>query len=359
MTAASSARPSRFWRTWVLAMAAGATLLMVPTDRAHGWHDGGHMLIARIAWLRLTEPQRQTVFERLKAHPHFESSLIAGRPHDATDAEWAFMQASTWADYVRPPKGMPKDAVAVHALHKFHRAAWHHVGFPYRAGQPASAVPRDPLAREGNIVAQIAQTLDVLDGNAAHDPGAVAGLSDDANAAVRICWLFHLVGDVHQPMNDIILIDENVFPDGNHGDEGGSLLAMRPSATDPPMRLHAYWDGLIGSEVRFDDIRRMAGELMRDPVFAPKTFAELADHRHPREWAAESYRVAATEIYRDGALPLVLWRDVERGAVPADRVPALSGEDAARAQRIARRRVVLAGYRLAEALQTVIRARRP
>jgi hypothetical protein len=81
MTAASS---TRRWKTRVLSMAASVTLLMVPTDRAHAWHDGGHMLIARVAWLQLTEPQRQAVFERLKAHPHFESSLLSGRPDDAT-----------------------------------------------------------------------------------------------------------------------------------------------------------------------------------------------------------------------------------------------------------------------------------
>lgn len=164
---------------------------------------------------------------------------------------------------------------------------------------------------------------------------------------------------MHQPLHAITLVDAAVFPDGNHGDEGGSLLAIRPSAADRPVRLHAYWDGLPGSDLRFDDVRRTAAELTSDAAFAPKTFPELADHRHPREWAEESHRLAKTEIYRDGALPLVRWSDVESGTVPAAAVPALSNDAAARAQRIARRRVVLAGYRLAEALRTVIRARRP
>ena len=58
----------------------------------------------------------------------------------------------------------------------------------------------------------------------------------------------------------------------------------------------------MGSDLRFDDVRRTAAELTGEPTLAPQTFPELADHRHPREWAAESYRMAKTEIYRDGAL---------------------------------------------------------
>lgn len=360
-TVAPRRRPmiSRSSARRVAAIVIGVAGLLTATDRAHAWHDGGHMLVARIAWLRLTEPERRAVFERLRAHPHFASSLIAGRPDGATDAEWAFLQASTWADYVRPPRGMTKEAIAAHPRYQFHRAAWHHVGIPYRAGDHDAPRPLPSPASDDGVVTQIARSLDVLSATTAHDPGAVAGLEPDANAAVRLCWLFHLVGDVHQPLHAITLVDPALFPDGNHGDEGGSLLAIRPSASDGPVRLHAYWDGLPGSDLRFDDVRRIAAELTRDPAVAPKTFPELANHRAPQEWAAESHRLARKEIYRDGALPRVRWSDVERGIVPAAAVPALSSDDAARAQRVARRRVVLAGYRLADALRTVIRARRP
>lgn len=320
---------------------------------AWAWNDAGHMVVARIAWLRLTEPQRQAVFTRMKAHPHFETSLISSRPEHATDAEWAFLHASTWSDHIRPPKSMSKDAVAEHAKHKFHRGVWHYVNYPYRAGQKESALPREALPNETNIVAQIEQSLDVLRGTTKHDPGAVAGLSAEANEAVRFCWLFHLVGDLHQPMHAVALVDAKLFPEGDHGDQGGNLLAIRRSESDKPMRLHACWDGMLSSDSRFDSVCQLADELTHDPSLAPEKFPELAEHRQVRDWAAESYLLAKTHIYRDGQFPHVRFEDVESRQVSADKVPALSEQQFAQSHQLARRRVILAGYRLAEALKSL------
>ena len=334
---------------------AAMVAISLAASPSWAWNDAGHMVVARIAWLRLTESQREAVFTRMKAHPHFETSLISNRPSHATDAEWAFLRASTWSDYIRPPKSMSKEAVAKHPKHKFHRGAWHYVNFPYHVGQNESALPREALPNETNIVAQIEQSLDVLRGKTKHDAGAVAGLSAEANEAVRICWLFHLVGDLHQPMHAVALVDKKLFPEGDHGDQGGNLLAIRRSESDKPMRLHACWDGMLSSDSRFDAVCQLADELTHDAAFAPAKFPEFADHHHPRDWAAESYLLAKTQIYRDGKFSLVRWEDVDRGTVPADKVPALSEHDATQSQLIARRRVTLAGYRLAEALKQIVR----
>ena len=344
-----------FWRRRIVLLSVAAALLIVLSEPARAWNDAGHMVVARIAWLRLTEPQRQAVFARMQAHPHFETSLISNRPENATDAEWAFLRASTWSDYIRPPKTYSKEKVTEHAKYKFHRGVWHYVNFPYRAGQKESELPREALPNETNIVAQIENSLDVLRGKTKRDPGAVSGLSAEANEAVRFCWLFHLVGDLHQPMHAVALVDEKRFPNGDHGDQGGNLLAIRRSESDKPMRLHACWDGMLSSDSRFDAVCQLAEELTHDSAFAPKMFPELADHRQPREWAAESYLLAKTQIYRDGRFPIVRWEDVESGKVSADKVPALSEQESATAQMIARRRIALAGYRLAEALKTLSR----
>lgn len=319
------------------------------------WNDAGHMVVARIAWLRLTESQRQVVFTRMKAHPHFETSLISRRPENATDAEWAFLRASTWSDYIRPPKSMSKEAVAEHPKHKFHRGVWHYVNFPYLSGQKESALPREALPNETNIIPQIEQSLDVLRGKTKHDPGAVAGLSAEANDAVRFCWLFHLVGDLHQPMHAVALVDAKLFPEGDHGDQGGNLLAIRRSESDKPMRLHACWDGMLSSDSRFDSVCQLAEELTHDPSLAPEKFSELTEHRQVRDWASESYLLAKTHIYRDGQFPHVRYEDVETRKVAADKVPAMSEQQAIQSHQIARRRVTLAGYRLAEMLKQTMR----
>lgn len=344
----------RTWQKRGLLLSAAMALTILLCEPARAWNDAGHMVVARIAWLRLTEPQRQAVFTRMKAHPHFESSLTSNRPQEATDAEWAFLRASTWSDYIRPPKTMSKEAIAEHPKHKFHRGVWHYINFPYYAGQKESALPREALPNETNIIAQIEQSLDVLHGKTKHDPGAAAGLSAEANEAVRFCWLFHLVGDLHQPMHAVALVDAKLFPEGDHGDQGGNLLAIRRSESDKPMRLHACWDGMLSSNSRFDSVCQLADELTHDPSLAPEKFPELKEHRQVRDWAAESYLLAKTQIYRDGQFPHVRYEDVESRKVSAEKVPALSEQQSAQSHQIARRRVALAGYRLAEALKSVL-----
>lgn len=345
----------RSWQRCLVLLSAGAAVLIVVSEPARAWNDAGHMVVARVAWLRLTPPQREAVFARLKAHPHFESSLIANPPENLTPAELAFLRAATWSDHIRPPKSMSPEKVAEHARHKFHRGVWHYVNFPYYSGQKESALPREALPNETNIIAQIEQSLDVLRGKTKHDPGAVVGLSAEANEAVRICWLFHLVGDLHQPMHAVALVDKKLFPQGDHGDQGGNLLAIRRSESDKPMRLHACWDGMLSPGLRFDAVCELADELTHDPSLAPDTFPELADHVQVRDWAAESYLLAKTQIYRDGQFSQVRYEDVESGKVSADQVPALTEAQAAQSHQIARRRVTLAGYRLAEALRSPAR----
>ncbi len=342
----------RAWHKCGLLLSASVILTIVLCQPARAWNDAGHMVVARIAWLRLTESQREAVFARMKAHPHFETSLISNRPDHATEAEWAFLRASTWSDYIRPPKSMSKEKVAEHAKYKFHRGVWHYVNFPYHSGQKESALPREALPNETNIIPQIEQSLDVLRGKTKHDPGAVPGLSAEANAAVRFCWLFHLVGDLHQPMHSVALVDPKLFPEGDHGDQGGNLLAIRRSESDKPMRLHACWDGMLSSDSRFDSVCKLADELTHDPSLAPEKFPELKEHLQVRDWAAESYLLAKTHIYRDGQFPHVRYADVESRKVSAADVPALSEDQSVQSQIIARRRVTLAGYRLAEALKS-------
>ncbi len=344
----------RSWNRRFVMFSSMTALLIFLAEPARAWNDAGHMVVARIAWLRLTEPQRQAVFARLKAHPHFETSLNYKRPENATDAEWAFLRASTWSDYIRPPKSMSQAAIAEHPKHKFHRGVWHYVNYPYVAGQRESALPKEALPNETNIIAQIEQSLDVLRGKAKHDPGAAPGLSAEANDAVRFCWLFHLVGDLHQPMHSVALVDQKLFPEGDHGDQGGNLLAIRRSESDKPMRLHACWDGMLSSDPRFDSVCKLAEELTHDPSLSAEKLPELIQHRQVRDWAAESYALAKTQIYRDGKFPVVRWQDFDNGTVPANQVPALSAQESAQAEMIARRRVVLAGHRLAEALKAAV-----
>ena len=73
-----------------------------------------------------------------------------------------------------------------------------------------------------------------------------------ANKAVVLCWIFHLVGDVHQPLHVVSMFTPEL-PDG---DRGGNLIFVRPRPDSPPMRLHAFWDNATGVTLWFTPLIR-------------------------------------------------------------------------------------------------------
>ncbi len=330
-------------------LCAGSTL---------AWNDAGHLTIARIAWERLNDSQREKVVKLLRHHPHRDELLLKNRPDDATEAEWMFIRAAVWSDKVRPPKGLPKDEIATHPIHKFHRGPWHYVNYPYKAGQQESALPAHPIPGDGpqptNILDQLELSMKVLTDESTHDLGRVEGLTDAQNRAVRLCWLFHLVGDLHQPLHAVTLVDEQKFPTGAHSDLGGNLIGIRSHIGAPPYKLHAFWDDRLGTDSHFPTVRDLAEVLAHDPRLAAGSLSEFAQHRDFKAWAAESYQAAKTTVYRDGHLHFALWDDYDQRRIKADDVPILPQGAEAEANKLARRRVVLAGYRLAEKLKQIV-----
>src|SRR5271157_2217819 len=56
------------------------------------WHNAGHMTIARLAYLELSEKQKVPIARILKAHPHFARFLATERPAEVAENEWAFLR---------------------------------------------------------------------------------------------------------------------------------------------------------------------------------------------------------------------------------------------------------------------------
>ncbi len=325
---------------------------------AWAWNDAGHLIVARIAWERLNESQRAKVVTLLQAHPHRDELLLKNRPAEVTDDEWMFIRAAVWCDHVRPPRNYPREQVATHSIYKFHRGPWHYVNYPYKAGQSQSALPAQPIPGEGpnatNILEQLDLSMQVLTREAASDPGRDADVTDAQNKAVRLCWLFHLIGDLHQPLHTATLVDEQKFPTGAHSDLGGNLIGIRSHIGAPPYKLHAFWDDRLGTDSHFPTVKAQAECLARNPHFADGQLPEFAQHRSFESWAAESYLAAKTNVYRDGHLEFALWDDYDQRRIMADDVPILPQGAEAKANTLARRRVVLAGYRLAEKLKQIV-----
>jgi hypothetical protein len=110
-----------------------------------------------------------------------------------------------------------------------------------------------------------------------------------------LAWLFHLIGDIHQPLHAIQLFSRE-YP---KGDRGGIEMCVRASLNGAPIELHRLWDGVITSSGNINGLNNIASDLLRR--FSGSAFREL-DHPEPQAWAKESYDIAVKIAYENGSL---------------------------------------------------------
>ena len=165
--------------------------------------------------------------------------------------------------------------------------------------------------------------------------------------AIALAWLFHLVGDIHQPLHSVSLFTRE-YP---AGDLGGNELCIRVAPGRAALDLHRLWDGLITSSSNIGRLREVAAELLSK--FSHTGLREL-ERTQPEAWAKESYEIATKIAYENGSL-----RGTPKGQARDCRevrdANFLSRGYPARAKLIADRRVYLAGYRMAEVLGRITR----
>jgi hypothetical protein len=68
-----------------------------------------------------------------------------------------------------------------------------------------------------------------------------------------------IVGDIHQPLHSTSLFSVDQFP---KGDLGGNEIPLVPGR-----KLHALWDGLLGTQTRLNDVDKAAFELLDQSRF--------------------------------------------------------------------------------------------
>jgi hypothetical protein len=286
----------------------------------HGWNRTGHRAIALIAYRQLDEGTRQKVASLLRKNPAVYD-LWTGKKisSDHDPAADAFMHASTFPDDVRPPSRFSQE---------FHHAAHHYVTYRFAAKDEGkrSADSSD----DENLITTYLANVALIKSN---QPGL-----SDAKKAIALCWIFHQEGDIHQPLHAVSRFS-NAFPEG---DRGGNLVHPfpNPRGSRPYSKnLHAYWDDMLGDDdvvKTFEALSERVEVVLSEFPRAKFTKAAL-DQDDVRVWAQESVDAARDTVYRD----------LDPEVASYDELPVAYE---AEAQKLARRRIALAGYRLAEVL---------
>jgi hypothetical protein len=292
-------------------------LVLVCAAPASAWNDRGHMVVARLAWRKLTEQQRGQVVNILRNHPHYAEFLAANRPEGFSEDEWVFMRAATWADWVRS-----------HHQSEYNHGPWHYVDIPFIPSQSNFKMEGPlPDANQPNIVTTLTACVEKIRNGSPEEK------------AVYVCWLFHLVGDIHQPLHTTSMFSEK-FPEG---DRGGNLVTIRIRTN--PINLHSFWDGLLGSAISAAEIGRDVNQI--EQVTAANGDAiknELATNQTFESWAKEGHVLCKSAVYLDGKLEFAV-ADPNAPATPPSRD---LDEYASAAGKLARVQIGKAGQRLAD-----------
>lgn len=277
------------------------------------------MLVGQIAWEKLTPAARQQTTELVRT---LETIYNEGQTYNV-------VTAGCWMDDMRSEPD-------------YAWSKWHYVNIPWtQAGTPCE------LSAEGpNVVWAINENLKTL-----RDPAAAL-----ADRSLAVAMLLHFVGDIHQPLHAT-----------ERNDRGGNgfLIHGVPFSDLWPgtiPNLHAYWDKgyafdrggakivetwkcppIAGRPKAPGDgpVAEEAAKIMQE--FPPEALPQLADPATAAAWARESHVIGCLAGYPLGPQP------------GSHEVVELSPDFAQKVGQIARQRVALAGYRLANLLNELFK----
>jgi hypothetical protein len=207
-----------------------------------------------------------------------------------------------------------------------------HINYPFKPnGQPETVQAKPPQAV--NILTALAENEHIAKTEA-----------DPERRAIALTWLFHLVGDIHQPLHSTQIFTTD-YP---NGDRGGNRSCVRVKESNQAVDLHRFWDGVITTSSNITRLRNEATTLRNGSEFSKSQLTELSATDY-ESWAKEICQIATAITYQNGALP-----GTPRGDRPDCReivsATVLPTGYARVAGRIADWRIMLTGFRLADLL---------
>lgn len=294
--------------------------LVTASPLSHAWSRPGHMITAAMAYDDLISHDLDVILqitEIMGKHPDRGAFEVAmGTATGDMRARRLFMQMARWPDDVRTTL--------------FDQPTWHYSGKPLiDARQPPKVAPHDHLS--GAALEAFALNLKV-----ARDRSAPA-----AQRAVALCWVFHILGDLHQPLHAADQFAAR-FPEG---DRGGGLQFVRESATSEPETLHRFWDGIVPGTGEAADALNLARILAtRYPRAAlPQVIEHSSNPTDVATWTRESVEIASRLAYRS---------DVVTGT-SAEESRVLPTAYVTEARAAGEARIAAAGYRLSDLLRAI------
>lgn len=301
------------------ALLAALVLAFTAAAPAWAWLGAGHMTIGALAYddlMRRDPAAVAAIVHIMESHPdraRFDRALAGLPPGPARDRR-LFELMARWPDEVR-------------------RTPYDHDDWHYSQKAVSGMRWALPVAfgkAEPEFRRQLAIARD------AHAPAA--------ERAVALCWVFHIEGDMHEPLHAGFWMDAR-FP---LTDQGGNTAWVKTAPDAPPMKLHWFWDSAGRSTGPGDGRGRESPAALEaevaaahpDPLDPPPADPDAAFAR----WVRDTREIARRDVYENGAFT--------GGTTPAAAV-VMSPAYVARAQAIGSQQLALAGWRLGALLAGV------
>jgi hypothetical protein len=301
-----------------------AVAVLLCPSIASAWSEGGHHLIGLLAYHLLDDGEKAAFQELLAEHPRFGEDFEP--PGNVANADrWRAGRAGYWPDVARD-------------FPEYNRPNWHWEDAVTLVVGDRGAVQ---LPRHVTRLPRLAD-LDSKDLHASQAIALCQRVMGDAtetpsDRALALCWLGHLVGDVHQPCHAGSLYAAVAFPKGDRG--GNSVNTTQRG------NLHALWDGLLGPRYSETSENRRFAEIVNNAELMARG-EKAAEKMDPLDWLEESRLASVKTVYTNEVLAPV--RAVAEGRAASMPVVSVSAEYLETAGRMAALRAAQAGWRLAE-----------
>ena len=306
---------------------ARSLILMISLSvPSYGWNNRGHMMVAGVAYKKLTKKTRDRVDALLLLNPDRENwfELIPEGTSIARTNMMLFMIAATWPDRIKGHPDYFSDGTGGGNIPPTDGTADRNTGYDDFARHKYWHFVDIPFSLDGTTLPEIItpNAMDRIDAFRA----VLASDASDELKSYDLSWLLHVIGDVHQPLHCLARITASK----PKGDDGGNAVKLTS-----PANLHSFWDGVIG---RGDTPATAINALSSVP--APNV--SQANNVTTKDWIDESFNMRSF-IYKNPPIG------------PGTGPFTLDADYRAKAKTRALRRIALAGARLAKILNNELK----